>query len=432
MNRRNILKAASALLVLLCLAAPRGDGIAFAYPGGFILTKDVIEDIELDIKYYGKNNFVGAPIDSYKVPEAIMTVESAAALKQAALRLGGQGYRIKIFDAYRPAAAVAHFVRWGRDLKDTRQKDIFYPDVNKADLFKKGYIASKSGHSRGSVVDMTIVYADTGEEVDMGSPFDFFGEISHPASKLVTPEQFASRKILSDAMIASGFKPLDTEWWHFILAKEPYPDKYFDFPVDYPDIADEKTSALLDALSGGSEKIITVFPDGENTAVVRAYRLMSGEWTRRFETPGFLGKNGIKGEKREGDGATPTGVFTFGRAFGVADDPGSTMKYTKVSDSDVWVDDPDSAYYNQWVDKNSSDADWKSVEHLSEYAAPYKYAASINYNTDPVEQGKGSAIFLHCSTGKPTAGCVAVSESAMIFFLVFIDETTKIVIGTEF
>ena len=193
--------------------------------------------------------------------------------------------------------------------------------------------------------------------------------------------------------------------------------------------ADEHTSAWLDAIADGADRVITALPRSKTNATVRAYLRTGGGWSLRFETAGFFGRNGISRDKREGDGTTPMGVYAFGRAFGVADDPGSTLPYTKVTDNDVWVDDPASSMYNQWADANSPSRDWKSAERLIEYTEEYKYAVSINYNTDPVIPGLGSAIFLHCSTGRPTAGCVSVPESAMIFFLAFIDEGTKIAIG---
>jgi D-alanyl-D-alanine dipeptidase/L,D-peptidoglycan transpeptidase YkuD (ErfK/YbiS/YcfS/YnhG family) len=426
---RIFLRIIAVLSVALC-AVLFPVAVLSAYPPGFVLARDMMPDVGIEVRYGGENNFVGERIDSYNAPEAIMTVESAAALKFASRALQEEGYGIKIFDAYRPQSAVAHFVRWGKDLKDVRMKGVFYPEVEKNDLFKEGYIASKSGHSRGSTVDVTLTRLATGTEVDMGSPFDYFGRISHAASPLVSQEQAANRKILRDAMVSAGFKPLGTEWWHFSLANDPHPNEYFDFPVDHPSKADGATSALLDRASGGADRMITASGRG-SAAVVRAYQRTEGVWTLRFETRGFFGRNGVTSDKREGDGATPAGVYKFGIAFGAADDPGSTLEYVRVSDRDVWVDDPDSTYYNEWADKNSPDADWKSAELLAKYTKAYKYAASIDYNTNPVVPGKGSAIFLHCSTGRPTEGCVSVPEPAMVFFLVFIDNGTKIAITTE-
>ena len=142
-----------------------------------------------------------------------------------------KGYRLKVFDAYRPVRAVKHFVLWGIEDLDLRMKPFFYPELDKQDLFKKGYIASLSSHSRGSTVDLTLLDMNTGKEVDMGSPFDLFSPVSHPDCRDVTDEQFENRMTLQKAMIRNGFRPIDCEWWHFTLENEPYPDTYFDFPV---------------------------------------------------------------------------------------------------------------------------------------------------------------------------------------------------------
>jgi L,D-peptidoglycan transpeptidase YkuD (ErfK/YbiS/YcfS/YnhG family) len=195
-------------------------------------------------------------------------------------------------------------------------------------------------------------------------------------------------------------------------------------------VVDEKMSATLDRISEGAGRVITAVPgETKEKAVVQAYEKKDNIWTLRFATEGFFGKNGVKADKREGDKCTPSGIYTFGRAFGVAEDPGSILPYTKVTDLDVWVDDVKSKYYNQWMSKNAPDADWDSVENLIEETVAYKYSISINYNTDPIVPGNGSAIFFHCSTGNGTAGCVSVPEEAMIFFLGFIDEKTRIAIS---
>lgn len=202
-------------------------------PDGFVYLTDVVPDVILEIRYYSADNFMGSRVDSYNAPVAILSREAAEALRKAGQVLDSQGYVIKIFDAYRPQSAVAHFVRWAKDSGDNANKEYFYPGVDKANLFKLGYISEKSAHSRGSTVDLTIVDKKTGREVDMGSPFDFFGEISRPDSNQVTPEQKANRMILQKAMLDAGFLAIKTEWWHFRLAEEPYPDSYFDFPVDF-------------------------------------------------------------------------------------------------------------------------------------------------------------------------------------------------------
>lgn len=198
---------------------------------GFVLLADYVPGIIQEIRYYSTYNFIGDRIDGYEEPCALMTVEAARALKAVASEMAVQGLRLKVFDAYRPATAVKHFVLWGIEDLDLRMKPFFYPDLDKEDLFVKGYIASQSSHSRGSTVDLTLLDMTTGKELDMGSPFDFFGEISHPDYRGITDDQYDNRMLLQRVMMRHGFQPIGCEWWHFTLADEPYPNTYFDFPV---------------------------------------------------------------------------------------------------------------------------------------------------------------------------------------------------------
>ena len=201
-------------------------------PDGFVSLDEALPDLVIDLRYATAHNFVGQQVDGYRQLPAILSAPAAAALAkvQAALRPFGLG--LKVFDAYRPQRAVDHFVRWGKDLDDQRTKPAYYPDVEKDKLFKEGYIASRSSHSRGSTVDVTLVSRD-GEgvvrELDMGSRFDLFGPVSWPASRAVTPQQRANRALLQSLMGAQGFVPYAQEWWHFTLRDEPSPDTYFDF-----------------------------------------------------------------------------------------------------------------------------------------------------------------------------------------------------------
>ena len=197
----------------------------------FVLLSDCVPGILQEIRYFSTYNFIGDRIDGYEMPCALMTREAARALKTVAGRTAVMGYRLKIFDAYRPACAVRHFVIWGLEDLDQRMKPFFYPDLEKEALFERGYIASRSSHSRGSTVDLTLLDMQTGKEVDMGSPFDYFSELSHPDYKGVTKEQYANRMFLQDLMVRGGFVPYECEWWHFTLKDEPYPDTYFEFPV---------------------------------------------------------------------------------------------------------------------------------------------------------------------------------------------------------
>lgn len=193
---------------------------------------DITDKILLDIRYYSGYNFVGERIDGYHKPLALLTREALDALIKANEDLMAKGFCLKIYDAYRPVKSVNHFVRWARDIEDIRMKDIFYPDIDKNKLFELGYIADKSSHSRGSTVDVTMFDLKNGKDADMGSLFDFFGEISHPSYRRITIDQYNNRKMLQYFMVKNGFEPLDTEWWHFTLKNEPYPDTYFDYDVE--------------------------------------------------------------------------------------------------------------------------------------------------------------------------------------------------------
>ena len=199
---------------------------------GFVVLSEVVPDIIQEIRYFSTYNFVGDRIDGYEQPVALMTIEAANALKAVSDEVKAHGYRLKIYDAYRPQMAVDNFVRWAEKISDTRMKKYFYPKVDKSRLFIEGYIDAKSGHSRGSTVDLTLFDMKTGKEVDMGGTFDYFGELSHPDYKgKLTKQQLKNRQYLREVMIKHGFKPLETEWWHFTLKNEPYPDTYFTFKV---------------------------------------------------------------------------------------------------------------------------------------------------------------------------------------------------------
>lgn len=200
-------------------------------PEGFVLLSEVVPDVIQEIRYHSTYNFVGTRVDGYEEPVAIITRPAAEALKAVNKELMAAGYRIKVYDTYRPQRAVSHFVRWAKVIGDTLTKQSFYPEVDKRNLFKLGFIASKSGHSRGSTIDLTLVDAQSGKELDMGGVFDYFGELSHPTYQGITKEQQANRQLLRNVMLKHGFKPLHTEWWHFTLKDEPYPDTYFDFPI---------------------------------------------------------------------------------------------------------------------------------------------------------------------------------------------------------
>lgn len=202
-------------------------------PNGFVIVSDIVPDIVQEIRQYTTYNFVGKRIDSYNAPVAILSKEAANALKNASEDFKSQGYCIKVFDAYRPQSAVNHFIRWAKNINDTKMKNIFYPDVNKEELFRLGYIAEKSTHSRGSALDMTLIDMKTGKEIDAGSPVDLFDEISHHGTNKITSKQNENRLIIKNIMERNGFEAYSEEWWHYTLRNEPYPETYFDFPVDF-------------------------------------------------------------------------------------------------------------------------------------------------------------------------------------------------------
>lgn len=216
----------------------------------FVTLTDAVPDAILEIRYFSTYNFVGTRIDGYLEPTALLTRQAADSLRAVSDELKKMGYRLKIYDAYRPQRAVDHFWRWAENIPDTLMRRYFYPDLDKSVLFEREYICAKSGHTRGSTVDLTLFDMQQEKEVDMGGTFDWFGPESHPdfcgnpdtqeysgnsasspAGRSITEEQFCNRMMLREAMMRHGFQPFPTEWWHFTLKDEPFPDTYFDFPV---------------------------------------------------------------------------------------------------------------------------------------------------------------------------------------------------------
>jgi D-alanyl-D-alanine dipeptidase len=227
-------------LLLICLPAgcvprtstvPAPPAAAGALPAGFVYLDETVPDVRLELRYAGSHNFLGTKVEGYEAPRAILSRQAAAALAGVQAELKPFGLGLKIFDAYRPQRAVDHFARWARDLADVRMKPEFYPAVDKKDLFADGYIAARSGHSRGSTVDLTLAVLADGAELDMGTAFDFFSPGSWPEATGIPPAARAHRLLLRTLMEKHGFVPYEREWWHFTLRNEPFPDTYFDFPV---------------------------------------------------------------------------------------------------------------------------------------------------------------------------------------------------------
>ena len=198
---------------------------------GFVVVNEAVPAALFDIRYHSANNFMGTAVEGYEAPLCLLSEPAAAALANAQREAGEQGYRLKVFDCYRPQRAVDHFVRWVADSADQRMKAAYYPEEDKALLIEKGYIADRSGHSRGSTLDLTLANATDSSELEMGTPYDYFDTKSNTADPRISERQMANRLLLKDLMERHGFVNYDKEWWHYTLADEPYPNTYFDVPV---------------------------------------------------------------------------------------------------------------------------------------------------------------------------------------------------------
>jgi D-alanyl-D-alanine dipeptidase len=224
--------SAVALLLLLLTTMIAPAGAQAPVPAGFVDAATVVDGLVVDMRYFGTDNFVGEKIDGYERPRCLLSVQAARALAAVQRDLASRGLGLKVFDCYRPVRAVAHFMRWARRIEDNpKRKAEYYPDIDKRDLFKLGYVATRSGHSRGSTVDLTLVRHTDNTEMDMGTRYDFSGRQSWVADKSVNVEAQKNRALFVAAMARGGFKGYHKEWWHFTLANEPFPDTYFDFPV---------------------------------------------------------------------------------------------------------------------------------------------------------------------------------------------------------
>lgn len=232
MKKTSPTKAVLLLITLILTSITYGQTEANKLPDGFVYAKEMIPNLRSDLRYYSANNFIGKPIDGYVKPRLILTKKATEALKKVQDELGKLGFGLLVYDAYRPQRAVDQIVAWTKDSTDTAMKEKYYPNVAKKDLIAKDYIAEKSGHSRGSTVDVTIVSLTTGHILDMGSAYDLFDEKSGIDYPNITRNQHAVRLLLKRRMEKHGFKSHPKEWWHFSLIKEPFPKKYFDFPVE--------------------------------------------------------------------------------------------------------------------------------------------------------------------------------------------------------
>lgn len=200
-------------------------------PDGFVYLDEVVPHLKWDAKYSTIDNFTGDIVDGYEVNRCIGAIETAQALKNAQKLAKSQGYELFIWDCYRPTRAVECFIRWAKMPEDGKTKAAHYPNISKSDMFKKEYVCEKSGHSRGGTVDLTLVNLETGEQLEMGTGFDFMDETSHHGATNITADEAKNRLILKDIMEKSGFVAYPYEWWHYTLKDEPYLENYFNFPV---------------------------------------------------------------------------------------------------------------------------------------------------------------------------------------------------------
>ena len=220
------------IIALICIGFVFNNLLQNQLPDGFVYVKEIIPDLDVELRYFSTHNFVGDTIEGYKANTLIVTTQTAKALKKVQDELQHYNLCLKVYDGYRPQRAVNQCIRWAKALNDTINKQEFYPMVEKQHLFRDGYIASKSGHSRGSTLDLTIIDGNTNEPLDMGSPYDFFGEPSWVDYQNITDNQKQNRQLLQKVMLKYGFRNYPQEWWHFTLNGEPFPDTYFDFLVE--------------------------------------------------------------------------------------------------------------------------------------------------------------------------------------------------------
>lgn len=230
--KTNIVIKAIVILFFLSFTTISDKSTTSSLHKDFVYLKEMMPNLRSDLRYYGSNNFIGQPLKGYNAPKCILSKKAADALEKVQTELERIGFGLLIYDAYRPQQAVDYIIGWAQDDSDTLMKDDFYPHVDKKDLFKKGYISKQSGHSRGSTVDLTIVSLKTRHILNMGSPYDLFDEKSNTDYPNITKNQHALRMLLKRRMEKHGFESYDKEWWHFTLKNEPFPETYFDFPVE--------------------------------------------------------------------------------------------------------------------------------------------------------------------------------------------------------
>lgn len=369
--------------------------------GQLVRILDYIPDAVIDMRYATTNNFTGVVL--YEDSEAYLCYGTVKKLMQVQEELKEKGYRILIWDAYR--SPDAQWKLWEA-----------YPDPTFVADPRNGI----TGHSQGNTIDISMIYED-GSSVEMPSAFDEFAAIADRDYSDVSKKAKENAMILESVMYKNGFTGYSGEWWDYSDTQRynliNISDDSTDSGEDYISLILEENDYNFSHISKSGQLIIV--ESNNSNCKVSCYEKVDGFWKMNFDSSGILGMNGATDYKQEGDKKTPRGLYPLGFAFGTLD-VDTKMEYRLINDMCYWIDDQNSEYYNQWVE--TSTPSWNSAEHLIEYAKSYKYAVVIEYNTNPVVKGRGSAIFLHCATGSYTAGCVAVPEKQMFNILSWLDE----------
>jgi len=388
---------------------------------GLVRVQDIDPDIVVELRYATENNFTGRIVYPHDV--CVLRESTAIKLANANRELMEMGYRIKVWDAYRPVYVQRIF--W-EIVPDSRY--VANPD-------KGG-----SKHNRGTAVDVTLVDME-GNELEMPSGFDDFTGKGSRNGKNMSETARKNMELLTDVMVRNGFTTISTEWWHF---NDSDSDKYEIIDVNLEEFLKDSVSgngrdaeswllvAALDKLkdvAGDSEQIVFVCADslGTSRAEVHTFEKNNGRWEKVFEPmKAVIGSGGFSYDKKEGDKKSPVGAFLLKRSFGRYENPGTRLVYTRFSQGDFWVDDANSPYYNTYQ-KGPANGRWNSAEDLYGIGDPYKYFIVIEYNTEEPVAGKGSAIFFHIwrNENSPTAGCTAVSEENILKIMKWLDPSRK-------
>ena len=422
MRRQRKIILSGVLLFLLGSAATVGaqktPPVAIKEIEGLVLVNEIDPTIVIDLCYATENNFTGRKM--YPLAVCALKKETAQKLANANADFKRDGFRIKIWDAYRPPSVQKIF--W--DL-----------------IHDERYVANPqngSRHNRGGAVDITLV-DDKGQEMEMPSDFDDFSLKASPENPHMSRAAKKNIKYLQSVMKNNGFLFYDKEWWHFDDSDwKNYPLVDVSFERFTAGLSDALVTWLipnaLQKLKSGVKQALVVEPPAQGSAAkLTTWEFKDNRWQAVFQPMDVVvGRNGFApaGEKREGDGRTPSGIFHLSMAFGYDPELKTKLSYHQTTDKDFWVDDPGSSQYNQWV---VGIPQANSYERLKRDDDLYKYAVVIEYNMNPVVPGQGSAIFLHVWRGadKPTTGCVAVAQADMVQLLGWLDrfENPVIVLG---